>query len=344
MRESATRFDQKSTQGSKDPIIAVTMATSRQGSAVVRHLSNQGIYKIRAITRDIESARSLKLSELQNVTLIKGDLLNKKSLSKAFEGVYGIFGNTSPTKSFGMDINYEMKQGLNLINVIREIRQAGHLKHLVFSSVCKGKNTLPSIKVPGHFKTKWTLEKHIDRCGLSKLTTILRPASYFENFNSKLPGIKITNQFFPGIVSPDCPWQTIAVDDIGLWASTAFKYPKRFLGESLNLAGEELTGNQMAGLLDSIQKTKEKKVKYLMIPRFVLNIIEDDIAIMANWIENIGYGADIALLKKLTKELNINPTSLHNWLHTNAINKDRREDDLLTISNNEFNLSTENTA
>ena len=42
-----------------------------------------------------------------------------------------------------------------------------------------------------------------------------------------------------------------------------------------------------------------------MVPRFILNLIEDDIAIMANWIEKIGYGANLDLLNQLTKELNI---------------------------------------
>jgi len=339
VREPKARLNKSRSQESRDPIIAVTMATSRQGKAVVRHLSRQGIYKIRAITRDIETESALKLSELQNVTLIKGDLLNKESLSKAFQGVYGIFGNTSPTKKLGMDSNYEMKQGLNLINVIREIKQTGHLKHFIFSSICKGKNPLSNVKVPGHFKTKWELEEYIYTSGLSNITTILRPASYFENFNSKIPGIKITNQFFPGIVSPSCPWQTIAVDDIGLWASTAFNHPRRFLGESLNLAGEELTGNQMASLLGSIQKIKRKNVKYLMVPRFLLNIIEDDIAIMANWIEKIGYGADTALLKDLMKEFNIRSTSLSTWLQTNTIRKDTKGSIPFSIKDTEFNLS-----
>jgi len=318
------------------------MATSRQGASVVRHLSSQGLYKVRAITRDPRSKRALKLGELKNVTLIKGDLLDKSSLARAFEGVYGIFGNTSPTKAWGMNANYEMTQGINLIDVIKEIRLSGHLKHFIFSSVCKGKNNHLKVKVPCHFQTKWNLESYINSSDLSNLTTVLRPASYFENFNSKLPGIKIKSKFFPGIVSPECPWQTIAVDDIGLWVSSAFKHPKRFLGTSLNLAAEELTGNEMAFILGSIQKVKATKVKYFMVPRFILNIIEDDIAIMANWIEKIGYGANIDLLNQLTAELNIKPTSLTNWLEKNAVINSTSKKDSLHKLKTDVLLSTNN--
>ncbi len=341
-----TTVKNKFTEGisttSQDKIIAVTMATSRQGASVVKHLSSQGLYKIRAITRDPQSERALKLGNLKNVTLIKGDLLDKSSLARAFEGVYGIFGNTTPTKVLGMDNSYEIKQGHNLIEVIKEIRISGYLKHFIFSSVCKGKNHRPTVKVPGHFKTKWELESYINLSGLSKLTTVLRPASYFENFNSKLPGIRIRSQFFPGIVSPDCPWQTIAVDDVGLWVSTAFKYPKRFLGTSLDLAAEELTGKEMAFVLASSQEREPKKVKYFMVPRFILNIIEDDIAKMANWIEQIGYGANIDLLNQLTKEFNIKPTSLITWLEKNELNCKREDKNHFTKFIANLNLSNSN--
>ncbi len=309
-----TSTKQISSQSRKTPVIAVTMATSRQGVALIRHLSNKGIFKVRAISRDPLNQTSQALASLPNVEVIKGDLLSEKDLFKAFEGVYGIFGNTTPTKPWGMDKSYELKQGLNLINVVKEISNSGELKHFVFSSICKGKNSTSKVEAPGHFLTKWELEKYIYSSNLSEITTILRPASYFENFNSKLPGIKISENFLPGIVSPNTKWQTIAVDDIGLWASTAFHNSRKFKGLSFNLASEELTGNEMARTLQSLKSDKRKRVKYLMIPRNILNLLEHDIAIMANWIEKNGYAANISYLKELAKDCDIRTTSLSNWL------------------------------
>ena len=41
----------------KHPVVAVTMATSRQGTGVVKELSATNKYQIRAITRNIKSSK-----------------------------------------------------------------------------------------------------------------------------------------------------------------------------------------------------------------------------------------------------------------------------------------------
>tara|TARA_Y100001968_G_C19315928_1_gene696675 strand:+ start:54 stop:1058 length:1005 start_codon:yes stop_codon:yes gene_type:complete len=299
---------------SHKPVIAVTMATSRQGMAVIRHLSNKGYFKVLGITRNPLSKRAIKLSSLPNVELIKGDLLEPETLFQAFKGVYGIFGNTTPTRPWGMEKEYEMKQGINLINVVNEVSKLGHLKHFIFSSVCKGKNILSDAIAPNHFSTKWKLEKYILSKEFSKISTILRPASYFENFNNKLFDFLFYMQLFPGVVNPSSAWQTLSVDDVGLWAAAAFHNQNKFIGQSLNLASEELTGEEMASLLTSLRVVNSTKVKYIMIPRFIINILEHDIATMANWIEKKGYGANINYLNKLSNELGIKTTSLATWL------------------------------
>ena len=84
----------------RNTVIAVTMATGRQGTGVVKELSQTNKYKIRAITRDINSSKALEIGSLNNVELVKGDLMDPDSLNKAFEGVDVIFGNTTPTKGW----------------------------------------------------------------------------------------------------------------------------------------------------------------------------------------------------------------------------------------------------
>ena len=100
-------------------VIAVTMATSRQGSGVVKELSKTNKYQIRAITRDIKSTKALKLRSLKNVELVKGDLMDPESLNKAFDGVNVIFGNTTPTKGWELITgsivrSYKMEKGFNV--------------------------------------------------------------------------------------------------------------------------------------------------------------------------------------------------------------------------------------
>ncbi len=132
-----------------------------------------------------------------------------------------------------------------------------------------------------------------------------------------MPGIKISKRIFPGVVRPDFPWQTIAVDDIGLWTSAIVSERKRFLGKALNLAGEELTGNEMATLLHHSLGDEYSNVKYSMVPRSLIRLLEHDLAIMANWIERTGYGADISKLKRLANDIGIRSTSLSCWFKQN---------------------------
>ncbi|WP_245211344.1 NmrA/HSCARG family protein [Prochlorococcus marinus] len=317
-------------QKNSRPVIAVTMASSRQGSSVVRHLSQSGIFQIRAITRSPYSKRAKVLANLPNVEIVQGDLLEPESLKRVFSGVYGIFGNTTPTKGWllgrgSMVREYEIEQGRNLVDVVKQLADLGTLKHFVFSSICKPKDPLKNEPAPGHFTSKWNIEEYILINGLKKLSTILRPVSYFENFDSDLPGVKISESIFPGIVHKNKVWQTIAVDDVGLWTRAVFEHPKRFWGESMNIAGEEMTGQEMAALWQKINPKEFSSVRYSMVPRKLMNFIEHDIALMASWIERAGYGADLKALKVLANELDITMTSLSCWLKGKAsINTKKR--------------------
>ncbi len=303
----------------KKQVIAVTMATSRQGVGVVRELSKTNKYIIRAVTRNIKSAKAQDLEGLNNVELIKGDLLDSESLRRAFDGVDIIFGNTTPTKGWkpfrgSIVRSYELEQGFNLINQVKYAHQKGNLKHFIFSSISKAKDPLKNDPAPGHFTSKWDIEEYIEKKDLKKITTVLRPVSYFENFENKLPGFTISKEIFPGIVGKNFKWQTIAVDDIGKWVRGVLSKPEKYKNQSINIAGEELTGIEMALTLESLISLEGFKTNYVMIPRLAIKLLEYDIGVMADWIERSGYGADMKKLKAIQKELNIVPTSLKEWL------------------------------
>ena len=86
------------------------------------------------------------------------------------------------------------------------------------------------------------------------------------------------------------------------------------MGEALNIAGEEMTGKDMAALWQKINGKESPSVRYKMIPRILIYLLEHDIGLMANWIERAGYGADLKELKVLADELEINMTPLSSWL------------------------------
>ena len=304
---------------SSKPIVAVTMATSRQGVGVVKELSNTNNYQIRAITRDTNTYKALELAKLNNVELVKGDLMDPESLKKAFKGAEIIFGNTTPTRGWkifrGSIIrSYEIAQGFNLINQVKIAYEEGILNHFIFSSISKAKNPLRNDPAPGHFTSKWDIEEYIKILGISDITTVIRPVSYFENFENKLPGYSISKNIFPGIVGKDFKWQTIAVEDIGKWVRGILSKSEEYKNQAINIAGEELTGAEMAMTLQKIVYSEGIKTNYVMIPRIAIKLLEFDIGLMADWIERSGYGADMNKLKMIQDELNIVPTSLENWL------------------------------
>ena len=306
-------------------VIAVTMATSRQGTGVVKELSKTNKYKIRAITRNIKSSKALEIGSLNNVELVKGDLMDPVSLNKAFDGVDIIFGNTTPTKGWkpfkgSIVRSYEMEQGYNLINQVKIAYTKGHLSHFIFSSISKAKDPLKNDPAPGHFTSKWDIEEYIEKKDLKKITTVLRPVSYFENFENKLPGYTISKELLPGIIHKNFKWQTIAVKDIGKWVRGILSKPEKYKNQAIDIAGEELTGLEMASTLQRIVSSEGHKTNYVMIPRVAIKLLEYDIGVMADWLERTGYGADMKKIKVIQNELNIVPTSLKDWL------KDKLED------------------
>ncbi len=301
------------------PVIAVTMATSRQGIGVVKELYKTNQYQIRAITRNTKSTKALKLARLNNVEVISGDLMDPESLNKAFEGAHAIFGNTTPTKGWkifrgSIVRTYELEQGFNLINQVKNAYDKGKLNHFIFSSISKPKNPLRNEPAPGHFTSKWDIEDYIKKMNLNKITTVLRPVSYFENFENKLPGYSISKNIFPGIIGKNFKWQTIAVEDIGKWVRGVLSKPDEFKNQAINIASEELTGHEMAMKLQKVISSEGIKTNYLMIPRIAIKLLEFDIGVMADWIERTGYGADMNKLHEIEDKLDIVPTSLEDWL------------------------------
>ncbi|WP_269610398.1 NmrA/HSCARG family protein [Prochlorococcus marinus] len=311
-------------------VIAVTMATSRQGTGVVKELSKTNKYQIRAITRNIKSSKALELGSLNNVEIVQGDLMDPESLNKAFEGADIIFGNTTPTKGWklfrgSIVRSYEMEQGFNLINQVKIAYEKGKLNHFIFSSISKSKDPLKNYPAPGHFTSKWDIEEYIEKQNLKSITTVLRPVSYFENFENKLPGYSISKKVFPGIVGKNFKWQTIAVQDIGKWVRGVLSKPEKYKNQSINIAGEELTGDEMAMTLQKIVSSEGLQTNYLMIPRLAIKLLEYDIGVMADWIERSGYGADMNKLKIIQNELNIAPTSLKDWLKSKLENQNKTQ-------------------
>lgn len=263
-------------------IIAVTGATGQQGGAVARRLLAEG-WRVRALTRDVNKPAAQELKAL-GAELVAGDMDNAAELKTAFKGAYGVFSVQNfwlPTVGY----EGEIRQG----KAVADAARAAGVKHLVYSSVGAAHRGMGQ----KHFESKWIIEQYIQ--SLDMPYTILRPVAFMENYNWSRA--YILNGIFQGFgLRPEKSLQIVATDDIGVFAELAFANPEQFIGKTIELAGDELTEFQIAGVFTKVIG-RPVQVAASQMPEGATPT-EEQIA-MFNFFNGEGYAADIPALRKL---------------------------------------------
>jgi uncharacterized protein YbjT (DUF2867 family) len=271
-------------EGKNEKTILVTGATGKQGGAVARHLTNSG-WHVRILTRDPNKPEAKTFREM-GMDVIKADLNNKNSVLKAADGVYGIYS----VQSLEQGVEVEARQGKMLADVAKN----RGVKHFVYSSVGAANR---STKIP-HFESKWLVEQHIG--SLKIPATIFRPVWFMENFlipqyrDSILKG-KLTMP-----LKPDKTLEMIAVDNIGGFVAEAFENPDEFIGQAIDIAGDELTIPQVA---KKLSKVVGHDVKFVEMPMQEMRKVSEEWAIMFQWFNDVGYKSDITKLRRMLPDL-----------------------------------------
>jgi len=268
--------------------ILVTGATGQQGGAVARHLLQRG-RAVRALVRDPSSPTAVALRNL-GARLTVGDFDDLESLRAAAKGVYGIF-SVQPV-SFGQPDAHtdEVRQGRNVAQVAAEAK----VQHLIYSSVGGAER---DSKVP-HFESKWQIEQEIDTLGVP--ATIVRPVFFYENlrqFGATVQGGELVVRLG---LEPDVALQMIALDDIGGIVATMFQDRPAFLGHQLEVAGDALTGPQIAAALGA---TAGLPARFEQTPAEQLRGFSEDMALMFEFFNQRGYAADIAAVRRLRPQM-----------------------------------------
>ena len=215
-------------------ILAVFGATGQQGSSIINYvlqdpeLSQQ--YKIRAITRDVNSEKATQLKE--KVEVIYGDVLNRASLETALTGVHTVFAMTTPTFDLDGGLEAEYNSGKTIADVTVE----KGAEYIIFS-------TLPPVKdISGgkyskaiHFDAKAKVERYIR--GLHIKSAFYSPGAFMQNFHNT--PILAPQQASDGtwIVafqsSPKAQWRLIdAVGDTGKFVGAILAEPDRYEGKT----------------------------------------------------------------------------------------------------------------
>ena len=172
--------------------------------------------------------------------------------------------------------------------------KAAGISHLVFSSVASAnKNT----GIP-HFETKYKVEQHIVRSGIPH--TIIGPTAFMENFIQPfaIPNLK-SGKIARGLPASRAV-QLIAVEDIGSFVAFAIEHGESFVGKRIDIAGDELTGDEVAAILSKIIGNQ---IKYEGFAPENLMAQSPDLGIMMKWQEKNNYAADIKTLRKSYPEI-----------------------------------------
>jgi uncharacterized protein YbjT (DUF2867 family) len=235
-------------------IIAVVGATGAQGGGLVRAILNdpEGELTARAITRNVNSDKAKALAEA-GAEVVAADVEDKTSLDKAFEGSYGAFCVTFFWEHFSPE------KELAHATAMAEAARKGGLKHVIWSTledtrkwVPLDDNRMPTLmekyKVP-HFDAKGEADKVFTDHGVP--TTCLLTSFFWENLILFGMGPQKDNESKYAITMPmgDKKLPGIAAEDIGRCAYGVFKDGGRYIGKTVGIAGEHLTGEQMANAL-----------------------------------------------------------------------------------------------
>jgi uncharacterized protein YbjT (DUF2867 family) len=278
---------------SDKPVILVTGATGQQGGAAARELLSRG-HRVRALTRhpDTEKARALSA---KGAEVAAGDLDDAASLTRALQGVWGVF---SLQNSWEAGVEREEEQGKRLAKLARE---AGAC-HFVYNSVgsANRKTGIP------HFDSKARIEEEV-RSAAFPSYTILRPVFFMENFLSSWFLLSIREGKLAMGIEPDTVLQMIAVADIGKYALLAFERHEEMNGFEIDIAGDEHTMPDTAEILG---KAMGRKIEFVRPPIEEVRKGSADYATMLEWFDRVGYDVDIAGLEG---RFGIRPTRFAPW-------------------------------
>ena len=256
--------------------ILVFGATGNQGGAVVRQLL-RSTFALRAVTRNPEGQAAQALTA-QGIQVIKGDLDDDASLKAAFEGAWGVFAVQSPWEG---GVQREEEQGKR---VARLARRAG-VQHFVYSSVGSAER---ATGIP-HFDSKWRVENEVRAVGFPS-HVVVRPVFFMENLTS--PWF-LNGDVLGTAMKPDTKVQMVAVDDIGRLGARAFTDAAKLSGRAIELAGDAVTMAQAAAVLSH---ALGRDIPFVEYPIGAIREQSEDMALMLEWFERVGYGADIAAL------------------------------------------------
>ena len=234
-------------------VIAVVGATGAQGGGLARSIveDSRGDFALRAVTRNPDSDAARALAKL-GVEVVRADLDDVDSLTKAFDGAYGAYCMTNFFEHFSAD--HELQQAANLALAAK----ASGVEHAIWSTQEDARDWFPlddqrlhtlqgKYKVP-NFDAKGEANRFFREAGVP--TTFLLTSFFWDNFLTIAGPMRDDDGVLAiTLALGSKPFPGIAAEDVGRCAHGIFKRSDDLVGATVGVAGEHLTADEMVGAL-----------------------------------------------------------------------------------------------
>ncbi|MET0541437.1 MAG: NmrA/HSCARG family protein [Variovorax sp.] len=299
-------------------------ATGAQGGGLARAIlaDREQRFQLRAITRKPQSAAARALAE-RGAEIVAADLDDRTAVLRALDGAYGTFCVTNFWEHFSPE--KELAQAHTMAQAALE---AG-VRHVIWSTledtreyVRPGSGRMPVLmgkyNVP-HFDAKGEANRAF--IGRSVPTTLLYTSFYWDNLihfgMQPLRGIDGTLGFVLPMDGAKLPG--IAAEDIGPSAFSIFVGGDELIGKSIGVAGEHLSGAQMAEQLTLALGEPVKHVEMTPAQYAALGFPgADDMANMFQFNREFEHMFRDARSPSCTRELHPGTQTFAQWLAHNA--------------------------
>ncbi|WP_416840905.1 NmrA/HSCARG family protein [Haloferax sp. DFSO52] len=256
--------------------ILVAGSTGTQGGSVVDQLLSGkfGEYDVYGLTRNANSDAARAL-EARGVTVLGGDLTDAERMRDCCEGMDAVFCVTTFYEA-GTDV--ETEQGV----IFAEAAKEAGVERFVLSSVGKA-DTAPL----AHFASKARVEDRVKELGFDY--TIIRPVFFMQNL-TRFYGEELAEEGLSVPMSSETPLALLDATDIGKAAAMALADPERFVGKTIELAGDNRTPAEIAAALSTVRGHEITHVRPDIDD--YRQMVGDEMADMYVWYEEVGYGVN----------------------------------------------------
>jgi len=292
---------------SQKPLVVVSGATGAQGGSVANSLLATGRYRVRALTRNVDSDKSKALAS-KGAEVVKCDLAVKEDVKNAIKDadIAWIVTNFWDPTIVGKDVKEEERQGKMIADVAKETG----LNWLIYSSLSDS-TTESNGKYPHvvHFAGKNRVEQYIRTLGIPN-TTFVYVSFYAGNIGQLVPFDTKDNGeveiAFPYLKEDSViPIVDAAADTGPVVAKIIEQGPAKWNGKRVPVAGEYVTTKYIVETLTKVTG-KTHKVRTLSDEEIAKNpFINDEVKEMFGWFKDFGYYGkddevkDISIAKKL---------------------------------------------